>query len=66
MSGTRIKRWLNMHGKEFNADGILKDEVRQQKLAKGAHPEAIDDYARRLKIKYDQQYLCQITRVQRP
>jgi hypothetical protein len=54
MSGTRIKRWLNMHGKEFNADGTLKDEVRQQKLAKGAHPGAIDSYARRLKIKYDE------------
>ncbi|BAY73339.1 hypothetical protein NIES23_61670 (plasmid) [Trichormus variabilis NIES-23] len=54
MSGTRIKRWLNMHGKEFLADGTLKDEVRQQKLAKGAHPDAIDSYARRLKIKYDE------------
>ncbi|UKP01030.1 hypothetical protein [Nostoc sp. UHCC 0870] len=54
MSGTRIKRWLNMHGKEFNADGTLKDEVRQQKLAKGAHPGAIDSYARRLKEEYDE------------
>jgi hypothetical protein len=54
MSGTRIKRWLNMHGKEFNADGTLKDEVRQQKLSNGSHPGAVDSYARRLKQEYDE------------
>ena len=43
-----------MNKKEFNADGTLKDEVRQQKLSLGAHPEAIDDYARRLKEEYDE------------
>jgi hypothetical protein len=43
-----------MNKKEFNADGTLKDEVRQQKLSKGAHPEAIDDYANRLKEEYDE------------
>jgi len=43
-----------MHKKEFNADGTLKDEVRQQKLSNGADPEAIDDYARRLKTRYDE------------
>lgn len=43
-----------MHGKEFNADGTLKDEVKQQKLSNGAHPGAIDSYARRLKAEYDE------------
>ncbi len=42
-----------MHKDEFNADGTLKDEVRQQKLSLGAHPEAVDDYARRVKEEYD-------------
>ncbi|MEA5566651.1 hypothetical protein [Anabaena sp. UHCC 0399] len=54
MSGTRIKRWLNMHGKEFNADGTLKPEAREQMLSEGMSNEAIDSYARRLKIKYDE------------
>lgn len=43
-----------MHKKELNADGTLKDEVRQQKLSLGAHPEAVDDYARRVKARYDE------------
>jgi hypothetical protein len=43
-----------MHKKEFNADGTFKDEVRQQKLSLGAHPEAVDDYARRVKARYDE------------
>ncbi|MEA5606111.1 hypothetical protein [Nostoc sp. UHCC 0252] len=51
---SRIKRWLNMHGKEFNADGTLKDEVRQQKLFRGSDPGAIDSYARRCKAEYDE------------
>ncbi|MBN3905020.1 MAG: hypothetical protein HWQ35_00055 [Nostoc sp. NMS1] len=51
---SRIKRWINMHEEEFNADGTLKDEVRQQKLSLGAHPEAVDDYARRVKARYDE------------
>ncbi|WP_375443223.1 hypothetical protein [uncultured Nostoc sp.] len=51
---SRIKRWINMYKEEFNADGTLKDEVRQQKLSLGAHPEAVDDYARRVKARYDE------------
>ncbi|MCC5655355.1 hypothetical protein LC609_37620 [Nostoc sp. XA013] len=51
---SRIKRWINMHKKEFNADGNLRDEVRQQKLSLGAHPGAIESYARRLKEEYDE------------
>jgi len=43
-----------MYQKEFNPDGTLKEEVRQQKLSKGAHPEAVDDYARRVKKGYDE------------
>ncbi|MEH2220526.1 MAG: hypothetical protein V7K72_26100 [Nostoc sp.] len=43
-----------MHKKEFHTDGTLKDEVRQQKLSLGAHPEAVDDYARRVKARYDE------------
>lgn len=43
-----------MHKKEFNTDGTLKDEVRQQKLSLGANPEAVDDYARRVKARYDE------------
>jgi len=54
MSGTRIKRWLNMHGKEFNADGTLKPEAREQMLSKGMNNGAIDSYARRLKINYEE------------
>ncbi|MHC0068887.1 hypothetical protein ACWATR_39510 [Nostoc sp. UIC 10890] len=51
---SRIKRWINMHKKEFNADGNLRDEVRQEKLSLGAHPGAIESYARRLKEEYDE------------
>lgn len=51
---TRLKRWINMHKKEFLSDGTLKEEVRQQKLAKGRNPAAIDDYAARLKAQYDE------------
>lgn len=43
-----------MHKKEFNADGTLKDEVRQQKISEGSHPGAVDSYARRLKAEYDE------------
>lgn len=43
-----------MHGKEFNPDGTLKDEVRQQKISSGSDPAAIDSYARRLKTSYDE------------
>ncbi|WP_265276889.1 hypothetical protein [Nostoc sp. KVJ3] len=50
---SRIKRWINMHKEEFNADGTLKDEARQEMLSKGEHPGAIDSYARRLKATYD-------------
>ncbi|WP_375506039.1 hypothetical protein [uncultured Nostoc sp.] len=51
---SRIKRWINMHKKEFDADGNLKDEVRQQKLSLGAHLGAIESYARKLKEEYDE------------
>jgi hypothetical protein len=51
---SRIKRWINMHGKEFNPDGTLKDEVRQQKISSGADPAAVDSYARRMKTSYDE------------
>ncbi len=51
---SRVKRWINMHEKEFNPDGTLKEEVRQQKIAKGRHPAAIDSYAARLKAEYDE------------
>ena len=51
---SRIKRWINMHKKEFNPDGALKNEARIEMLSSGMIPEAIDDYARRLKIKYDE------------
>jgi hypothetical protein len=43
-----------MHKKEFNPDGTLRNEARIEMLSSGMIPEAIDDYARRLKIKYDQ------------
>ncbi|BDI20560.1 hypothetical protein ANSO36C_63620 (plasmid) [Nostoc cf. commune SO-36] len=51
---SRIKRWINMHKKEFNADGNLKDEARQEMLSKGEDPGAIDSYARRVKVGYDE------------
>ncbi|WP_410477622.1 hypothetical protein [Nostoc sphaeroides] len=43
-----------MNRKEFNSDGTLKDEVRQQKISTGSNPAAVDDYARRLKEEYDE------------
>ena len=43
-----------MHKKEFNADESLKDEARQQMLSVGMSHEAIDDYAHRVKIGYDE------------
>ncbi|MBD2525570.1 hypothetical protein [Nostoc sp. FACHB-133] len=51
---SRIKRWINMHKKEFNANGTLKDEARQEMLSKGEDPGAIDSYARRVKVGYDE------------
>ncbi|MFN6499004.1 MAG: hypothetical protein RMX65_018685 [Nostoc sp. DedQUE01] len=51
---SRIKRWINMHRQEFNPDGTLKDEARQQMLSEGANEAAIDDYALRLKAQYDE------------
>ncbi|WP_242058162.1 hypothetical protein [Nostoc sp. FACHB-857] len=42
-----------MHKKEFNPDGTLKEEARTEMLSSGMIPEAIDDYAQRLKVRYD-------------
>ncbi|MBD2174217.1 hypothetical protein H6G49_23020 [Nostoc sp. PCC 7120 = FACHB-418] len=43
-----------MHGKEFNPDGTIKDEVRQQKISQGRNPAAVDSYAQRLKEEFDE------------
>jgi hypothetical protein len=51
---SRAKRWLSMHGKEFNPDGTLKAEVRAKDLANGMNPLAIDDYEARLKAKLEE------------
>ncbi|MBD2303288.1 hypothetical protein H6G80_30020 [Nostoc sp. FACHB-87] len=51
---SRTKRWFNMHKKEFLPDGTMRDEVRQQKIAEGSHPGAVDSYARRLKAEFDE------------
>ena len=51
---SRIKRWINMHKKEFHPDGSLKNEARQEMLSVGMSNEAIDDYASRLKARYDE------------
>ena len=51
---SRIKRWINMNKKEFNPDGSLKSEARQEMLSKGEDPGAIDSYARRVKEEYDE------------
>lgn len=51
---SRTKRWVNMNGKEFNADGTLKPEARQEMLADGMNEAAIDDYALRAKQEYDE------------
>lgn len=51
---SRTKRWFNMHKKEFLPDGTMRDEVRQQKIAQGSHPGAVDSYARRLKAEFDE------------
>ena len=50
---SRLKRWVSRHAKEFNLDGTLKDEAREEMLSTGMSHEAIDDYAARLKAKYD-------------
>ncbi|RCJ31944.1 hypothetical protein A6769_29460 [Nostoc punctiforme NIES-2108] len=51
---SRIKRWINMNNEEFNPDGSLKDEARQQMLSTGMSNEAITDYALSLKEEYDE------------
>ncbi|MCC5654350.1 hypothetical protein LC609_32135 [Nostoc sp. XA013] len=51
---SRIKRWVNMNKREFNSDGSLKDEARQQMLSTGMSNEAINDYALSLKEEYDE------------
>ncbi|WP_292841301.1 hypothetical protein [Nostoc sp. NMS8] len=51
---SRIKRWINMHKDEFHPDGSLKNEARQEMLSVGMSNEAIDDYASRLKARYDE------------
>jgi hypothetical protein len=43
-----------MHKKEFHSDGSLKNEARQEMLSVGMSNEAIDDYASRLKTRYDE------------
>ncbi|WP_026104474.1 hypothetical protein [Anabaena sp. PCC 7108] len=50
---SRLTRWLNMHCKELNLDGMLKDEARSQMLSMGMSNESIEDYANTLKVKYD-------------
>lgn len=51
---SRIKRWINMNRKEFNSDGTLKPEARQEMLSDGMSEAAIDDYALRAKQEYDE------------
>ncbi|MBC1237733.1 hypothetical protein [Nostoc sp. 2RC] len=51
---SRIKRWINMNRKEFNPDGTLKPEAREQMLSRGMNNAAIDSYARRCKAEYDE------------
>jgi hypothetical protein len=51
---TRVKRWINMNKKEFNADGTLKEEAKIQLLAEGLSDAAIDDYAAGLKSQYEE------------
>ncbi|MBD2518394.1 hypothetical protein H6G93_26180 [Nostoc sp. FACHB-973] len=43
-----------MNNEEFNPDGSLKDEARQQMLSTGMSNEAITDYALSLKEEYDE------------
>ena len=51
---SRVKRWVNAHQEEFNSDGTLKVEAREQMLSRGMVEGAIDSYARRLKQEYDE------------
>ena len=51
---SRVKRWVNAHKKEFNPDGTLKVEAREQMLSRGMIQGAIDSYARRLKQEYEE------------
>lgn len=51
---SRVKRWVNAHKKEFNPDGTLKVEAREQMLSRGMNEAAIDDYALRLKAGYEE------------
>jgi len=43
-----------MNRKEFNPDVTLKTSAREEMLSEGMSNEAIDDYARRLKLEYDE------------
>ncbi|MEB3192478.1 MAG: hypothetical protein VKL42_19210 [Snowella sp.] len=43
-----------MNRKEFNPDGTLKPEAREQMLSSGMNNAAIDSYARRCKAEYDE------------
>ena len=43
-----------MNRKEFNPDGTLKPEAREQMLSRGMNNAAIDSYARRCKAEYDE------------
>ncbi|PSB00674.1 hypothetical protein [Merismopedia glauca] len=51
---SRVKRWQNMHGREFNKDGTLKPEVRTEKLNSGRSSASIDDYEARIKQKFEE------------
>lgn len=51
---TRIKRWLNMHGDKFNADGTLKTEVAEKMKQAGSDSSAIARYAAIYKAEFDE------------
>jgi len=49
----RLKRWLNVNKQEFNSDGTLKTEAREQMLSRGMNQGAIDSYVRRMQEEYN-------------
>ena len=58
---SRLKRWLNMHGKKVNKDGFLKEEYTQQLRSYGFDDDYIAEHSKGFKEKYEQLKLLDAT-----
>ncbi|WP_017654896.1 hypothetical protein [Fortiea contorta] len=50
---SRLKRWLYLNTKKVNADGTLREDYINERLAKDINQASIDDYAVTLKTEYE-------------